>query len=137
MSEKDQQQTETSQVAAIRELVEKHKAKAAAAATARDQNDGAEETKQGAASAAKGKTPIKEIVVDGGDQEDIKMLDTDTTFADLGVCPEICEAVQKMGFTNPSKIQKESLPFTLKGRDIIGLAETGSGKTAAFAIPVI
>lgn len=42
-----------------------------------------------------------------------------------------------MGFENPSKIQKESLPFTLKGRDIIGLAETGSGKTAAFAIPVI
>jgi len=42
-----------------------------------------------------------------------------------------------MGYTNPSKIQKESLPFTLKGRDIIGLAETGSGKTAAFAIPII
>ena len=65
------------------------------------------------------------------------MLDTDTTFADLGVCPEICEAVKKMGYKNPSKIQKESLPFTLKGRDMIGLAETGSGKTAAFAIPVI
>ena len=65
------------------------------------------------------------------------MLEKDTTFEDLGVCPEICEAVKKMGYTNPSKIQKESLPFTLKGRDIIGLAETGSGKTAAFAIPVI
>ena len=42
-----------------------------------------------------------------------------------------------MGYKNPSKIQFESLPYTLKGRDIIGLAETGSGKTAAFAIPVI
>ncbi len=69
--------------------------------------------------------------------EDIKQIERDTTFADLGVCPEICQAVEKMGYTNPSKIQKESLPFTLKGRDIIGLAETGSGKTAAFAIPVI
>ena len=65
------------------------------------------------------------------------MLEKDTTFEELGVCPEICEAVKKMGYKNPSKIQKESLPFTLKGRDIIGLAETGSGKTAAFAIPVI
>ena len=59
------------------------------------------------------------------------------TFAELGVCPEICGAVQKMGYKFPSKIQAESLPYTLKQRDIIGLAETGSGKTAAFAIPVI
>ena len=42
-----------------------------------------------------------------------------------------------MGYKHPSKIQAESLPYTLKGKDIIGLAETGSGKTAAFAIPVI
>ena len=42
-----------------------------------------------------------------------------------------------MGYKHPSKIQAESLPYTLKDRDIIGLAETGSGKTAAFAIPVI
>lgn len=59
------------------------------------------------------------------------------TFAGLGVCDEICEAVRKMGYKHPSKIQAESLPYTLKDRDIIGLAETGSGKTAAFAIPVI
>ena len=42
-----------------------------------------------------------------------------------------------MGYTAPSKIQAESLPFTLKCKDIIALAETGSGKTAAFAIPII
>ena len=42
-----------------------------------------------------------------------------------------------MGYKKPSKIQEDSLPYTLKGRDMIGLAETGSGKTAAFAIPVI
>ena len=59
------------------------------------------------------------------------------SFAQLGVCPEICTAVEKMGYKHPSKIQAESLPYTLKSRDIIGLAETGSGKTAAFAIPVI
>ena len=66
-------------------------------------------------------------------REDVKT----ETFAKLGVCPEICEAVEKMGYRHPSKIQAESLPYTLQGRDIIGLAETGSGKTAAFAIPVI
>lgn len=59
------------------------------------------------------------------------------TFSDLGVCQEIVEATQKMGYKAPSKIQAESLPFTLKGKDVIALAETGSGKTAAFAIPVI
>jgi ATP-dependent RNA helicase DDX47/RRP3 len=42
-----------------------------------------------------------------------------------------------MGYKAPTKIQAESLPYTLKGRDMIGLAETGSGKTASFAIPVI
>jgi len=60
-----------------------------------------------------------------------------SSFTDLGVCPEVCGAVTKMGYKTPTKIQADSLPYTLKGRDIIGLAETGSGKTAAFAIPVI
>ncbi len=59
------------------------------------------------------------------------------TFEELGVCPEICEAIKAMGYKHPTKIQAESLPYTLKDRDMIGLAETGSGKTASFAIPVI
>lgn len=59
------------------------------------------------------------------------------TFEELGVCSEICEAIKGMGYKHPTKIQAESLPYTLKGRDMIGLAETGSGKTASFAIPVI
>lgn len=71
------------------------------------------------------------------EQEEHSILVMDKTFAGLGVCDEICEAVRKMGYQHPSKIQAESLPYTLKGRDMIGLAETGSGKTAAFAIPVI
>ena len=62
---------------------------------------------------------------------------TNLTFEELGVCPEICEAIKAMGYKNPTKIQADSLPYTLKGRDMIGLAETGSGKTASFAIPVI
>ena len=69
-------------------------------------------------------------------QEESNIMTT-MSFEELGVCPEICEAIKAMGYKNPSKIQAESLPYTLKGRDMIGLAETGSGKTAAFAIPVI
>ena len=42
-----------------------------------------------------------------------------------------------MGFKTPSEIQRESIPLALEGRDIIGLAQTGSGKTAAFAIPIL
>jgi superfamily II DNA/RNA helicase len=59
------------------------------------------------------------------------------TFQQLGVCEEICETLQAIGWTIPTDIQKMTLPYALKGRDVIGLAETGSGKTGAFAIPVI
>ena len=76
----------------------------------------------------------EEIVEEDDDDAGIM---TKFTFEELGVCPEICEAIKSMGYKHPSKIQAESLPYTLKGRDMIGLAETGSGKTAAFAIPVI
>ena len=70
-------------------------------------------------------------------EDNVRQDDDSKNFEELGVCSEICEAVKKMGYKHPSKIQVDSLPYTLDGRDIIGLAETGSGKTAAFAIPVI
>ena len=86
---------------------------------------------------AKAKAEVKEQEHKIVEQDDDKIIEENTTFEKLGVCQEICEAVVKMGYKHPSKIQAESLPYTLKDRDIIGLAETGSGKTAAFAIPVI
>ncbi|XP_068223364.1 probable ATP-dependent RNA helicase DDX47 [Palaemon carinicauda] len=66
-----------------------------------------------------------------GDTED------STTFQDLGVIEELCLACKQLGWKAPSAIQKEAIPIALKGRDVIGLAETGSGKTGAFGIPVL
>ena len=88
---------DSGQVAAIRELVEKHKAKAKAAEETSpvEESKGTDDLKE---------KKVKEIVIDGGDQEDIKMLEKNTTFEELGVCPEICDAVKKMGYENPSKI---------------------------------
>ncbi|KAJ2666627.1 ribosomal RNA processing protein [Coemansia sp. RSA 1199] len=59
------------------------------------------------------------------------------TFEGIGVMKQLCEACEKLGFTAPTDIQRDSIPWALKGRDIIGLAQTGSGKTAAFALPIL
>ena len=59
------------------------------------------------------------------------------TFQDLGIIDPLCEACTALGFKNPTPIQAESIPYALQGRDLIGIAETGSGKTAAFALPIL
>ncbi|KAI8846935.1 P-loop containing nucleoside triphosphate hydrolase protein [Chytridium lagenaria] len=61
----------------------------------------------------------------------------DITFRTLGLDPKICDACEKLGYKNPSDIQAKAIPYALQDRDIIGLAQTGSGKTAAFALPII
>merc|ERR1719191_2311821 len=60
-----------------------------------------------------------------------------STFESLGVCEELCQACKLMKWTAPTGIQKQAIPWALKGRDVIGLAETGSGKTGAFALPIV
>jgi ATP-dependent RNA helicase RhlE len=62
---------------------------------------------------------------------------TDRTFDELGLAPEIRTAVDEMGWTHPTPIQAALIPTALTGRDVVGLAETGSGKTAAFVIPLV
>jgi len=62
---------------------------------------------------------------------------TPTPFSDLGLSPEILKAIDKLGFEQASPIQAASIPVLLSGKDIVGQSQTGSGKTAAFAIPAI
>jgi ATP-dependent RNA helicase DeaD len=59
------------------------------------------------------------------------------SFADLGLDPEILEAVHDVGYESPSPIQEEAIPPLLEGLDVIGQAQTGSGKTAAFGLPML
>ncbi len=67
-------------------------------------------------------------------QDDVKT--TDQTFDTLGLSEPILRTVSKAGFVHPTPIQAAAVPLALAGRDIIGLAETGSGKTAAFVLPL-
>ncbi len=58
-------------------------------------------------------------------------------FAQLGISQEILDALADMGFEEPSPIQAACIPLVLDGRDVIGQAQTGTGKTAAFGIPIV
>ena len=62
---------------------------------------------------------------------------TPKLFSELGLSPEILKAIDKLGFEQASPIQAESIPPLMEGLDIVGQSQTGSGKTAAFAIPAI
>ena len=59
------------------------------------------------------------------------------SFIDLGLTEEILNALNDLGFTKPSPIQAECIPLLLQGNDVLGMAQTGSGKTAAFSIPFL
>jgi len=61
----------------------------------------------------------------------------ETTFADLGLKKEVVDAIDKLGFKHPTKIQAELIPLALTGVDILGQAKTGTGKTAAFGLPLL
>jgi ATP-dependent RNA helicase RhlE len=60
-----------------------------------------------------------------------------TTFADLGLRPELLKAVAEQGYTEPTPIQVQAIPHVLAGRDVMGGAQTGTGKTAGFTLPLL
>ncbi|NNM76634.1 DEAD/DEAH box helicase [Sphingomonas sp. ID1715] len=59
------------------------------------------------------------------------------SFADLGLSDELLKAVEDSGYTDPTPIQRQAIPPVLMGRDLIGIAQTGTGKTASFVLPMI
>jgi len=59
------------------------------------------------------------------------------TFSDLGLRAELIEGINRLGYESPSPIQAETIPVALAGKDIVGLSQTGSGKTAAFGLPAL
>jgi ATP-dependent RNA helicase RhlE len=60
-----------------------------------------------------------------------------TSFADLGLSPELLKAVEEQGYTEPSPIQEKAIPLVLQGKDLMGAAQTGTGKTAGFTLPIL
>jgi len=60
-----------------------------------------------------------------------------TEFSELGLSPEILQAISNTGYTTATPIQAEAIPVALTGRDVLGIAQTGTGKTAAFTLPMI
>jgi len=58
-------------------------------------------------------------------------------FTDFSLCPELQTAIRELGFTEPTPIQSRAIPMALEGRDLLAAAQTGTGKTAAFALPLL
>src|SRR5690554_1631619 len=69
------------------------------------------------------------------------MTDTSTpdtpTFSDFGLHPSILQAIAATGYTTPTPIQSQAIPVVMDGRDVMGAAQTGTGKTAAFTLPIL
>ena len=59
------------------------------------------------------------------------------SFSTLGLGPKLLQAVRETGYTTPTPIQSAAIPHILGGHDLIGIAQTGTGKTAAFALPIL
>ncbi|WP_038605931.1 DEAD/DEAH box helicase [Corynebacterium atypicum] len=70
-------------------------------------------------------------------EEEAEEQEEQDAFAALGLDERMVEAVRAVGFEQPSPIQHETIPLLLQGRDVVGLAQTGTGKTAAFALPIL
>src|SRR5512135_2160661 len=68
---------------------------------------------------------------------EVESINNNSAFTNLDLPSQLLKAVAKMGFTSLTPIQEKAIPLVLEGRDAISLAETGSGKTAAYLIPVL
>ena len=65
------------------------------------------------------------------------MEDSKVVFENMGLSPRVFSAVEDFGYESPTPIQSHAIPLALEGKDLLGLAQTGTGKTAAFVIPIL
>ncbi|WP_460773353.1 DEAD/DEAH box helicase [Microbacterium sp. GXF7504] len=75
--------------------------------------------------------------LDAPEPEAPETTDAQPTFSDLGLDAAVLKALKEVGYETPSAIQAATIPLLMAGRDVIGMAQTGTGKTAAFALPVL
>ncbi|CAN5651694.1 DEAD/DEAH box helicase [soil metagenome] len=99
-------------------------------------------TEQAPASTASGAAPPEPAADRSGpsaepDASEYGNVDDGPTFADLGLRTELLDALGRLGYEEPTPIQREAIPTMLTGRDLLGQAATGTGKTAAFALPIL
>jgi ATP-dependent RNA helicase RhlE len=69
--------------------------------------------------------------------DSVQEIDISTPFESLGLLPELLRAVAEQGYTEPTPIQSQAIPVVLSGRDLLGAAQTGTGKTAGFTLPLL
>ena len=79
----------------------------------------------------------KTIAKMSNEEIDDSVEDDSLAFTDLPLAPEVQEAIEAIGYEPPSPIQEQAIPALLAGRDLLGIADTGTGKTAAFALPIL
>ncbi len=80
---------------------------------------------------------MNETLLPAGNAADHVTETKELTFADLGLAPELLKAIAESGYTRPTPIQAQAIPLVLSGKDIMGGAQTGTGKTAAFTLPIL
>ncbi|MEO6445504.1 MAG: DEAD/DEAH box helicase [Gemmatimonadaceae bacterium] len=111
-----------------RAVAGKTKQAAIDSATPSESADGQEAEQPGATEATAAEETAGEVVVE---------LALETSFAELGIAPELLQAVEAAGYKAPTPIQRDAIPVAMSGRDVMGLAQTGTGKTAAFTLPIL
>lgn len=80
---------------------------------------------------------MKDIILTTSDTTTTTTTTNSTNFADLGLNPQLLKALAAEGYTTPTPIQAQAIPGVMSGRDLMGIAQTGTGKTAAFALPIL
>ena len=110
---------------------------AAAAPSSKGRHDGDDEESAAAAAAAAAHPSLEQVEEAAIEADEGAAYLSEASWGELGLAPWVLKACRAMGFNRPTPVQARCIPAVLAGRDVLGCAETGSGKTAAFALPML